>query len=181
MAQQPRASIVGLSKLMACVSACGFILLPLCVIYVFLDPDHSRWMMFDVNHLDSLLTAAVPLDYRLAALAFALAPTAFTMWALWSLRRLFSLYARGSVFSQDALTALNHVAIALFAGVVVGFAVHAPISLLLSWSRGAHHREISLDFGSSDVASLFIACTVLVIARVMGEAQRMADENAKFI
>jgi len=181
MAQQQRSSVAGMSTVMACVSVCGFVCLPLCVIYTFVAPNRSRWLMFDMDHVGSMLSAAVPLESRLVALVFALAPTAFTMWALWSLRQLFRLYARGNVFSREALTALNHVAVALFASVIVAFATQAPISAALTWWKGAGHREISLGFGSGDVATLFIACTVLVIARVMGEAQHMADENAKFV
>jgi hypothetical protein len=176
-----RSSIAYLSTCMAWCSTIGFFALPVIVFYVFLAPDTSQWLMFDVHHLGATLSNHVPIAFRLAALVCELAPTAFTMWALWSLRRLFLLYAKGSVFSAEALTALNHVAVALFAGVVVGFAMQAPISLILTWPQGHGHREISLGFGSDDVATLFIACVVLVIARVMAEAQRAVDENAKFV
>jgi len=123
----------------------------------------------------------VPLSYRLAALACSLGAEAFTVWALWSLRTLFRRYARGEVFSPAALKALNDVAIALFASVIVGFGVRAPISLLLTWPQGPGHRALLLEFGSDDVATLFIAATVLLIARVMNEASRLAEENAKFV
>ena len=181
MAEQQRTSVVALSKTMAWLSTIGFVLLPLVLAYAFLDPDHSRWMMFSYAHGGVSLSSEQPLQFRLIALVCALVATGFTMWALWSLRRLFLLYARGSVFSAEALAALNHVAVALFAGVVVAFAMQAPISLALTWPNGAGHREISLSFGTSDVATLFMAGVVLVIARVMAEAQRVADENAKFV
>lgn len=181
MTEQQRTSVVALSKTMAWLSTLGFFLLPICIAYTFLEPDQSQWLMFNYGHKGAELTAAVPLLFRVLAMACALATTVFYMWALWALRRLFLLYARGSVFSLDALTALNHVAVALFASVIVAFAMQAPISLALTWPRGWHHREISLSFGSDDVATLFMAGVVLVIARVMGEAQRVADENAKFV
>lgn len=174
-------NIAALSRVMARLSTAGFVLLPLAVIYCFVAPDQSGWLMFDFDHLGTELNDAVPLQFRLMALVAALGPTAFTMWALWSLRRLFLLYAKGEVFSAHALSALNQVAVALFASVIVTFAAGAPISLALTWARGAHHREISLSFGSGDVTTLFIAGVVLVIARVMAEAGRMADENAKFV
>jgi len=62
---------------------------------------------------------------------------------------------------------------------VATFAMHAPISLILS--LGIHKPQISLDFGSGDLATLFTAGVVLVIARVMNEAGRIAEENAKFV
>jgi hypothetical protein len=181
MTQQQRASVARLSVIMAWLSTAGFVISPLILAYAFLDPDHSRWTMFTYEHGGVSLSSEQPLQFRLIALVCALVATGFTMWALWSLRQLFLLYARGSVFSAEALAALNHVAVALFASVVVAFAMQAPISLALTWPLGDHHREISLSFGSNDVAKLFMAGVVLVIARVMAEAQRVADENAKFV
>ncbi len=170
-----------LSRIMAWLSVIGFVLQPIVVITIFADPDHSHWLKLDMDHLGATLNAAVPLAARVVAMACALAATAFTMWALWSLSRLFFLYARGRVFSRDALSALNHVAVALFASVIVGFVMHAPISLALTWYRGADHRSIALSFGSQDVATLFMAGAVLVIAKVMAEARRVADENESFV
>lgn len=170
-----------LSRVMAWFSTAGFVFVPASLVFTFLLPRHGGWLSFDWNHLNDGLSAAVPLAYRIGALVFALGGGAFTMWALWSLRRLFLHYADGDVFSHAALGALNHVAVALFAGVVVGFAVQAPISLLLSWHLGSGHRAISLGFGSDDVARLFMAGVVLVIARVMAQARRLADENEGFV
>ncbi len=64
---------------------------------------------------------------------------------------------------------------------IANFVVQAPISLALTWSLGHGHRAISLGFGSGDVSTLFMAGVVLVIARVMTEALRVADENAAFV
>jgi hypothetical protein len=47
--------------------------------------------------------------------------------------------------------------------------------------HGPGHREISLLFGTDDAATLFISGVMLVIARVMAEARRVADENAMFV
>ncbi|MDE2499709.1 MAG: DUF2975 domain-containing protein [Alphaproteobacteria bacterium] len=166
---------------MACCSAAGLLILPVMLAATFLLPDKTEWLMLDVDHLGSMLNAQVPILYRLGAFACEMVPTAFTLWALWSLRQLFLKYAAGDVFSSAALHYLNNVAVALFASVVVGFAMQAPISFLLTWPLGHHHAEISLSFGSGDAATLFMAGVMLVIARVMVEARRMADENAKFV
>jgi Protein of unknown function (DUF2975) len=173
--------LVRASRVMAWLSTAGFVIVPAIVIYIFLDPEHSRWLMFDMDHLGARISSAVPVEFRLIALACALIPAAFDMWALWSLRSLFLLYARGEVFSPGALSALNHVAVALFGGVIANFIAQAPISAALTWALGHGHREISLSFGSGDVSTLFMAGVVLVIARVMAEARRVADENAKFV
>ena len=166
---------------MAGLTTIGLLVYPAADIALYLKPQHAQWMMFDADRMGNLLNENVPLEYRICALAFSMVGTSFTIWALWSLRGLFLDYSRGDVFTAGALRLMNNIAIAIFAGVIVTFAVHAPISLLLSWHLGHGHREISLDFGSGDVSSLFTAGVVLVISRVMAEAQRAADENTKFV
>jgi len=173
--------ILSLSRLMAWLSLAGFLLVPAITIYVFVYPDTSQWLMFNIDHLGATLNGKVPMNFRLMALLCEFVSVGFTMWALWSLRRLFTLYSRGEVFSAGAFRALNNVALALFAGVVGTFIMQGPISYLLSYPLGAGHRYISLGFGSGDVANLFLAGVVLVIARVMAEARRVAEENAGFV
>jgi Protein of unknown function (DUF2975) len=181
MAADAPSNLAWLSRLMAWLSTAGFVIVPAITIYAFIDPEKSRWLMLDFDHLGAALTAAVPLQFRAMALACELVSVGCTMWALWSLRSLFLLYADGDVFSKSALRALNYVAFALFSGVVANFVMQAPMSLALTYPLGHGHRVISLSFGSGDVATLFMAGVVLVIARVMTEARRLADENAKFV
>lgn len=178
-AEPARSSLAWLSRTMAWLATIGMVVTPLGDVAVYLWPGARDGMNLDADHMGPLLSEAVPFPYRLGALAFSLAAVALTVWALWSLRGLFLCYARGEVFTAAALRLLNNVAVALFASVVVTFAVHAPISLILSWAVGK--PLVSLDFGSADVSTLFTAGVVLVIARVMVEAGRIAEENAKFV
>jgi hypothetical protein len=174
-------SLAWLSRLMAWLSAIGAIVSPLIVAVVYLWPALAQPGVLDIDHTGAMLNPNVPLPYRLAALVFSLGAEGFNVWALWSLRTMFFLYAKGEVFSPRALKLLNNVAVALFAGVIVGFVMHAPITLLLTWPLGHGHQEISLEFGSPEIVTLFCAGVVLVIARVMVEAGRAAEENAKFV
>ena len=179
MSVSPR--LLSLSRLMAWLSLAGFVLVPAITIYVFLYPDTSRWLMFNIDHLGATLNGKVPLNFRLMALLCEFVSVGFTMWALWSLRRLFLIYTQGEVFSFGAFRALYNVALALFGGVIGTFVMQGPISYILSYPLGPGHRYVSLGFGSGGVATLFMAGVVLVIARVMAEARRVAEENAGFV
>lgn len=179
MAETERSNLVWLSRIMALLSAIGMVLAPLGDAAAYLWPGTRGSLNLNVDHMDGLLSDAVPLPYRLGAMAFSMAEIGLIVWALWSLRKLFLCYARGEVFAPASLKLLNNVAVALFASVVVTFAMHAPISLILSIGIGK--PQISLDFGTDDAVTLFTAGVVLVIARVMNEAGRIAEENAKFV
>jgi Protein of unknown function (DUF2975) len=181
MTNEPASNLAWLSRAMAWLATAGLVLTPAVLVFAYLSPPSARALMFDIDGLGDALSANVPLPYRLAAMVLSLGAEGFTLWALWSLRVLFLTYAAGDVFSPRALQLLNNVAAALFAGVVVTFVIHAPITAVLSWPLGPGHRYISLNFGTGEVITLFEAGVVLVIARVMNEARRLADENAKFV
>ncbi|HTT99409.1 MAG TPA: DUF2975 domain-containing protein [Rhizomicrobium sp.] len=170
-----------LSRIMSVLSLLGMIVIPALVIAIFLHPATTQFLMFRLDHLGADLNETIPLQFRVGALGCELVPLGCTVWAMWSLRQLFANYAEGRVFSQEPLRYLNNVANALFLGVLTDFLMGAPISYLLTLHNPVGHREVSLSFGTSDAAWLFIAGTVLVIARVMGEARRVADENAAFV
>lgn len=175
-------NLAGLSRVMAWLSAIGLVIYPLMITAIFIWPGSSTdWLEFPPDNLGPLLTSKVPLLFRLSALAFEAGSAIFVMWALWSLCRLFLRYAEGDVFSNAALQLLSNIAVALFANVIVAFAVQAPITFLLSYPLGHGHRFVSLSFGNQDVFTLFLAGAVLVIARVMAVARRMADENESFV
>lgn len=173
--------LAGLSRVMSILSLLGMAIIPALVTAIFLYPDPTQFLMLRLDHVGVDLTSQIPLQSRVDALACEAAPLGFSVWALWSLHRLFTNYARGDVFSPQTLRHLNYVASALFLGVLANLVMQAPISYLLTWRLGPHHRSISLSFGSNDAVWLFIAGAVLVIARVMAEARRVADENAAFV
>lgn len=177
----PPTKLARLSRVMSILSLFGMIAIPALVIAIFLHPDTTQFLMLRLDHLGTDLNGKIPLQYRIDALACEAVPLGFTVWAMWSLRQLFVNYAKGEVFSPEPLHHLNNVANALFLGVLAEFVMQAPISYILTWYLGPHHRSISLSFGSNDAAWLFIAGSVLVIARVMAEARRVADENAAFV
>ncbi len=181
MADPVSPKLARLSRIMAVLATLGIIVVPAIVAAIFLYPDATQFLMLNISHVGGKLTEAVPIQYRLDALFCEVLPIGLTVWALWSLRQLFSNYADGHVFSAEPLRHLNHVATALFLGVLADSVMEVPVTYFLTVHNPPGHREISLSFGSNDVVWLFIAGTVLVIARVMGEARRVADENAAFV
>ncbi len=177
MAVQISPGITRLSRTMAWLAWAGAVIQVIATVAIFVFPDAMNALhAFEYRHNSREVTSAIPLDERLLALLFAAIPAALSVWCLLALARLFRLFVQGQVFSESALKALWLVAVTLFWGVIAGFFTEAPISYFLS---GRH--EISLGLSSEDFATLFMAGVVLVIARVMGEARRVADENASFV
>jgi Protein of unknown function (DUF2975) len=173
--------LVTASRIMAWLSLAGIVIVPLVTVVGFLDPDATTALSIRFGHLGAPLTSAVPLTNRIGALLCEIIPVAIVVWGLTALTRLFRLFAKGNVFSTASLRALNQVAAALFWNVLAAFVVQAPISYFLTAANPPGQRAISLGLGSDDIEVLFLAGVAVVIARVMAEAHRMADENASFV
>ncbi len=173
--------LVRASRIMAWLSLIGAVIGPVVLIACFLFPAAMRALDIEISHLGAVLNDAVPRNDRIFALLFALVPTAIASWGLFALARLFRCFAAGDVFGAAALRALSHVTSALFWNVLAAFVMQAPISFFLSYHLGKGHREISLGLGSGDVQVLFLAGATYVIARVMAEARRLAEENEGFV
>jgi hypothetical protein len=173
-------SLVRASTIMAVLSYAGMLIGPIVVVLVFIYPDRTHWLDIRMSHVGEL-TGAVPLSDRMSALAFELIPILIASWGLFALAKLFRLFAKGKIFASENLRALGRVAMAIFWYVVFGFLAQAPVTYFMSHHAAPGHREISLGFGSDDVEMLFLAGATFVIARVMAEARRMADENAAFV
>ncbi|MGH6871679.1 MAG: DUF2975 domain-containing protein [Rhizomicrobium sp.] len=173
--------LVRASRIMAWLSIAGAVIGPVVVTLCFLFPDATRVLDIHFGHLGAELTDAVPIEYRAMAMLCALVPAAVGSWGLIALARLFRCYVVGEVFSGRALHALSQVTAALFWNVLAAFVMQAPISILLTWYLGHGHRQVSLSLGSDDAQVLFVAGVTFVIARVMAEARRIADENEGFV
>ncbi len=138
--------------------------------------------MFNISHLGAKLNGAVPIQYRAYALVCEIVPLGFVLWALWSLRQVFANYARGEVFTAEPLRPSQQCRARAVLG-RAGRLRHAGADLpscstTLTGRVTARSRSASAATtwrGSSSPAR------VLVIARVMAEARRVADENAGFV
>ncbi|HEY1632769.1 MAG TPA: DUF2975 domain-containing protein [Rhizomicrobium sp.] len=169
------------SRIMAWLSVLGAVLGPVVLVACFLFPDGTRAMDIHLGHFGDYLTASVPLADRLYALVFALIPTLIVSWGLFALAGLFHCFVAGHVFTAQSLRALSHVTMALFWNVLAAFICEAPITYFLTRHLGKGHGQISLTLGSDDVQVLFVAGVAYVIARVMAEARRIAEENEGFV
>jgi hypothetical protein len=141
----------------------------------------ASWDVPPVKLHDVLDLRTVPMVYRTGILLCELVTIALAMWCLWSMHRLFLSFARGEVFTATALRHLNQIALALLLGEIADILSLLPESLLASWSNGPGHHDIMLNITGEDISSLLWIGTAFVIARVMADARRIADDHAEIV
>jgi hypothetical protein len=103
------------------------------------------------------------------------------LWGLWALKRLFEGYAAGAIFTVAAARRLRHCGYALVAGGIEGPFASALLSVALTFDLPKGSRMLVVSFSSNDIVLLVVGALLLTVARVMGEAARIAEENAGFV
>ena len=170
------------SRIMAWLALAAAILYVAFDIGAFLIPDTLNALgELRAHHLGMGILSTIPLALRAGALALDLIPTALLAWALVELHLLFLAYANGDVFTEESLGRLLRISVLMFVQTAIAFVMEAPISYVLSLAHPPGHHVVTLTLNSNDASFLFAAGVVLVIARVMAEARRVAVENAEFV
>ncbi|MCP4330347.1 MAG: DUF2975 domain-containing protein [Alphaproteobacteria bacterium] len=123
----------------------------------------------------------LPLGLRVAAAAVTLAAAGPLLFGLDQLRRLFTLYCTGKVFVAEGARRLRAFAWAVILMAVVQPVAGAALTVLLTLDNPPGQRMLSISFGSGEIQTLFVGLLFLVVATIMGEATRIADENAEFV
>ena len=117
---------------------------------------------------------------RLAYAALSSLPAAALLFGLLKLKDMFKMYATGEFFSKSAAKYMKWFAIGL-----IGWVVLEPISdfcrhevlLLASTEDVSTH----FDYGGTDLSTLFLGGVFLVIAWVLGEAAKLADDSRSIV
>lgn len=140
-----------------------------------LQPDYSASLGGIHLHVDTDVPA-VPWWLRAPA---TLLPTAAFVFAMAQLAALLKLVERGEVFSEPASRYLRRfgvwLLVATLAGVLFPFAAQAIHNLMVGV------RELKLELSSRDAWNVFLSALFMLVARVLSDAYRLAEENRQII
>ncbi|MFT5083141.1 MAG: hypothetical protein ACI9Y1_001181 [Lentisphaeria bacterium] len=110
-----------------------------------------------------------------------LIPAATRIYGLLHLRRLMRLYSEGQYFTAHAINHLYRFCFYMFASALANLVLHPVLSVVLTISNPPGQRALSFQLNSQTFSTLFIAAVFLVIAGIMHEASKIAEENAEII
>lgn len=146
----------------------------------------SYWLF--LNHLPGELihvnTHATPLSpnplsasLRVVGFLFSLLPLSALTWGLLNIRKLFSYYNRGVIFSFEHVTLFKNTAKALALWVVFSIIYESAKSVLFTLGNPPGSRVISVGFSSPELTTLVVAGVVFFIAWVMDEGRALHEES----
>ncbi|MCE7999213.1 MAG: DUF2975 domain-containing protein [Rhodobiaceae bacterium] len=143
------------------------------------------WAFVELNELDFGFTSEEvgPLTSfeRWSAATLSLFPISITLFALYNLQKLFSLYAIGKFFEPANVRCFRNMGWALVAVVPVDILFNAALSVLLSFDQPAGERMLAVSMSSDDIGLAVVGAVIIIVSWVMAEAVKLAEENAQIV
>lgn len=96
-------------------------------------------------------------------------------------RRCFADFARGQVFTLQAVHGLRLFAAWTGASAVAALLAVPLLSVVLTWGNAPGTRHVVLALGSDHLFTALFAAIVWLMAAVIGQGRALAEENAGFV
>lgn len=140
------------------------------------------WSFFNSLSLDFTddlpiaINGPLPISTLLMACLVSFLPVSATVYGLWNLRKLFSLYQQAVVFTDKNANYLRKFGISLFFWVAANKIFSSLISVILSMNLAPGERMLVITINSEDIATLVIGAVIVLVSWVMKEAAILEDE-----
>lgn len=103
------------------------------------------------------------------------------VFACWQLAMLFGCFSRLEFFTADSVRRFRLFALAVLLTGVARPLAGALMSVVTTAGNAPGNRYVSLTAGDSELTAIFLGFVLLVVAWVMEQGQRIADENQQII
>ncbi|WP_136656553.1 DUF2975 domain-containing protein [Nitratireductor sp. XY-223] len=182
----PARRIYALARILAVATTIAMVLLPLLTALVWaaaLVGTLPQWLAME--HFSG---TAVPVDLattspwaKLLALSVEMVGALILVYGLSGLRRTFVESAEGRWFSASSIDGFRRFAWVSLAMVFVDIVQQSALSVIMSVGTPGVQNQLSISFGSLDLAKLFTALLFVFVAQVFVAGKAIDDENAAFI
>jgi hypothetical protein len=125
--------------------------------------------------------AAAPAVRAWPATLITWVPTLATFYAFWRLSRLFGQFKVGVYFTEVNAQHLFIFALLCFFAQLLAFPVYGIADLILTIGTDTPATGMPLRLDGDEISNFVIYGSFLVIAWILREAIRLADENAEFV
>jgi hypothetical protein len=161
-----------------------------CLITIVLSPVGILlyWMVTDVgdialsaNLAPSAIQGTLSIWQRVVAGVISGVPLALMLVGLWQAYRFFKLFAAGQIFSTRAARYLSRFAGWLLASVLGSVLSGAAVTVVITLQNMEGSRLLAVSISSDQIFLMFFAAMVYLMASVIRQGQKLAEENATFV
>ncbi|MBL8644598.1 MAG: DUF2975 domain-containing protein [Rhodospirillaceae bacterium] len=171
------------SRILGWVCLALMIFLPLWVVAGWLSFD--TWGSTMASRLGIARDYAVPetlsAEQVMLGITVTMAPVSTMIFGLWNLRKLLAGFGAGRIFTLENTRALKIFAWSVLMVIVVQFLTDGLLSMVLTLNNPPGQRVLALGLSSDQVVAFFFGAVFVLIARVLEEGRKLADENASIL
>lgn len=117
---------------------------------------------------------------RLEMLSAAITGLPLTI-ALWRLMRMLREIEQGRIFAAVTVRELRGFALFVMISAVASILVPPIVDLAAAIAAGADKIRLTMTFDTNDFFVLLVSVLLFFVAKLFGEAQRIADENEQIV
>ncbi len=178
--------IARLSRIMKGLCLLGFVGIPalLAAVWAFGSEAFLRSgepAFYLVPHGVSFELGRLDAGLRWAGFAVSMLPGCVMMLGLWHLSQLFADFRRLDLFTADSVRHFRWFALTVLASGLVKPLAGALMSVVTSYGNTAGQRNLSVTAGDAELTAIFVGLVLLVIAWVLEQGRRIAEENREFV
>ncbi len=126
---------------------------------------------------NALIPHKLSAELQLVGFTISLLPLAVLTLGLLNIRKLFSFYKEGIIFSIEHVIIFKNTAKALVLWVFLSIIYESAKSVLFSLGNPPGSRVLEVGFGTAEITSLLVGGIVFIIAWIMDEARVLSEEN----
>ncbi len=139
--------------------------------------NHIPKTLITINSLPVSLTPnEISVKIRIIGFLASLLPFSALTYGLSNLKKLFSFYQEGIVFSFEHVSLFKNIAKALFMWVVLSIVYESIKSVLYSLGNPPGEGVLEISLSSPEISMLMVSGIVLVISWVMEEGRKVTEE-----
>ncbi|QCI63027.1 DUF2975 domain-containing protein [Phreatobacter stygius] len=149
-------------------------------LWVWLDPELVRGILAPHIGLAGHPVAVTP-AVQLAGIALSAPPLALLIYLLLQARAVFSGFATGISFSDLVATRVRRIGLILVIKGLLSPLWRAAAGVILTLANPQGQKVIAITIGLDDILWAIVGGLLVAIGWTLGEAARIAEENASFV
>jgi len=153
-------------------------LVPLYYVFYWSLINHLPETLITVNTLSKpLIPHDLPVKLQFAGFFVSLLPLSALTYGLVNIRKIFSFYRQGVIFTFEHVSLFRKTAKALLFWVVFSIVYESAKNVLFTLGNPPGSRIINVGLGSAGITTLIVGGIVFLIAWVMDEGRILTEEN----
>lgn len=166
------------SKLFSLLLTALLVILPIYYILYWLFINSLSESLINVN-IEPVPECLNTLSANLQIIGFisSLLPLSALIYGIIHIKKLFSFYKEGIIFSLEQVILFKKISKALALWIVFSIIYESIKSIIFSWDNPVGEHVLEIGFNGNQIGILVISIVILVIAWIMDEGRILNEEN----